>query len=75
MKVTVYKMRFYDVQSDTFVVSRRMATEEGARFLGGKIIPSSAAEIDDSELEPQEQWTSRNFNPSKHPGGIQKQVY
>jgi hypothetical protein len=39
MKVTVYKMRFYDVQSDTFVVSRRMATEEGARFFGRKDYP------------------------------------
>jgi hypothetical protein len=34
MKVTVYKVKFYSVLNDEFVVSRRMATEKGAEILG-----------------------------------------
>jgi len=60
-KVTVYRVRVYDVTTDEFRLSRRMATAEGARLMRGEILLDTATEIDTSELEPGEQWTVRNF--------------
>jgi hypothetical protein len=65
MKVTVFKVRLYDVANDAPVISRRMATLRGARLMGGDIMPESAINIDRSELEPKQEWTSRDFTPDE----------
>lgn len=61
--VTVYKVQLYDVTTDNFLISRRMATVEGAEIMGGHILKDTAVEIDSSQLESGEQWTSRGFDP------------
>ena len=71
-KVTVYKVRFYDIQSDGFSFSRRMATEKGAAIMRGEILENTA-EIDASQLEQGEEWTPRGFNPDQRTG-FQTQV-
>lgn len=60
-KVTVYRVKKYDIGSDEFQISRRMATREGAQLMGAEIIENTEREIDDSELEHGEQWTRRDF--------------
>jgi hypothetical protein len=60
-KVTVYKVKKYDIESDEFRTSRRMATREGAQLMGAMIIEHTAREIDECELEHGEQWTRRDF--------------
>ena len=72
-KVTVYKVRIYDIQSDEFTLSRRMATVEGAARMRGDILENTAVEIDVSRLEPGEEWTPRDFNPLERTG-FQTQV-
>jgi len=62
-KVTVYKVRVYNVMTDEYVLSRRMATHEGAGIMKGEIIEDSAVEIDESQLELGEKWTPRDFKP------------
>jgi len=61
--ITVYKVRAYDIRSDEFQVSRRMATEQGAAIMSASIVGGSQVEIDASQLEPGQQWTARDFNP------------
>ncbi len=72
-KVTVYNIRFYDLQNDELRISRRMATPKGAARMGGEILEGSAVEIDASRLEPGEEWTPRDFNPRERVG-FQTQV-
>jgi hypothetical protein len=67
-KVTVYKVRFYDIQSDEFSFSRRMATEKGAARMHGEVMENTAVEIDASQLEQGEEWTPRGFNPHQRTG-------
>jgi hypothetical protein len=65
--VMVYKVKRYDWQSDEIIVSKRLATIEGARLMGGDIIGSSGVEIPESDLESGQQWTARGYiarNPS-----------
>jgi hypothetical protein len=71
--VTVYKVRFYDLQSDEFSFSRRMATAKGAARMRGDIVENTAVEIDASQLEPGEECTPRGFNPRQQTG-FQTQV-
>jgi hypothetical protein len=71
--VTVYKVQLYDVATDHPMISRRMATREGAEKMGGVILEDTAMEIDASQLESGEGWTPRDFNPRPHLG-FQKQV-
>jgi hypothetical protein len=44
-KVTVYKVKIYDLTADERRVSRRMATEKGAATMGGEIIRETGIEI------------------------------
>lgn len=67
-KVTVYKVRFYDMQSDEFQLSRRMATRSGADRMRAEIIEDTATEIDSSQLEEGYEWTPRDFNPHARVG-------
>jgi hypothetical protein len=62
-KVTVYKVRIYDIQQDAPRVSRRMATEAGAKKMGGEILPETATLIEAEDLECGEQWTPRDYKP------------
>jgi hypothetical protein len=73
MSVTVYKVRAYDLRTDEFVTSRRMATIKGAHEMGGDIVDGSEVEIDEGQLEPGMEWTARDFNPNATTG-FQRQV-
>jgi hypothetical protein len=64
-RVIVYRVRLYDHRVGTVVVSTRMATEEGAKVMGGQIVPDSGLEIDAGLLEKGEQWTRLNFDPDR----------
>jgi hypothetical protein len=72
-KVTVYKVKLYNVVTDATLISRRMATREGATRMRGDIVEDTALEIDASQLEPGEEWTPRGFDPRLHIG-FQRQV-
>ncbi len=63
VKVTVYKVQVYNIMTDQCVLSRRMATREGAEIMKGKVIENTAVEIDETRLEPGEKWTPRDFRP------------
>lgn len=62
-KVVVYRVKKYDILSDGYKSSRRMATREGARIMCAEVIEGTESEIDDSELESGEQWTLQGFDP------------
>jgi hypothetical protein len=62
-KVTVYKVQVYDIMTDGSVISRRMATREGAAMMKGNVIENTAVEIDENQLESGEKWTARDFKP------------
>jgi hypothetical protein len=64
-KVIVHRVRVYDHHIGTVVVSPRMATEEGAKVMGGQIVPDTAVEIDAGLLETGEQWTRLDFDPDR----------
>jgi hypothetical protein len=49
--------------TDEVVLSRRMATRQGAKQMGGFILQDTKAEIDDSQLEQGQQWTPIDFRP------------
>lgn len=72
-KVTVYQVRFYDIQTDEFRLSRRMATIRGAERMGGEILVDTAVEIDSADLETDAEWTPRDYNPLRSTG-FQTQV-
>ena len=61
--VTVYRVKRYDLQSDDYIHSKRLATREGARRMGCEIIASSEVEIPDSDLEAGEEWTAEGYAP------------
>lgn len=62
-KVTVYKVQVYNIMTDQSVLSRRMATREGAEIMKGKVIENTAVEIDETQIEPGEEWTPIDFRP------------
>lgn len=73
--VTVWKIKFYNMRTDNFTVSRRMATQEGAKRMHGEIIVGTEVEIDESELESGFEWTPIDFRPvNERHGGFQTQV-
>jgi hypothetical protein len=41
-KVTVYNVKIHDLATDKVVISRRMATHEGAKRMHGEVIEESA---------------------------------
>lgn len=61
-KLIVHRVRVYDHRIGTVIVSRRMATEEGAKAMGGQIVPNTGVEIDACLLETGEQWTKLDFD-------------
>ncbi len=62
-KVTVYKVKVYDISKDESCVARRMATEKGAAIMCGTIIEGTGIEIDADRLERGEEWTPKDFKP------------
>jgi hypothetical protein len=72
-RITVYKVKLYDMQNDAAIISRRLATARGAEIMRGDIIPESATEIPSADLEAGEEWTPRGYNPNKTVG-FQTQV-
>ena len=62
-KVKVYRARWYDATKDDYVVSRRLATKEGARKMRAELLENTEVEIDESMLERGEQFTPRDFVP------------
>ena len=50
-KAKIYKFKKYDINSDRYVVSRRMATREAIERIEGAVtIPETEIEIDNSHL-------------------------
>jgi hypothetical protein len=47
----VYKVKMYNPATDQALISRRMATEEGAAIMRGEIIEDSAFVVDLTELK------------------------
>ncbi|HEY8128401.1 MAG TPA: hypothetical protein VIF39_06770 [Hyphomicrobium sp.] len=72
-KVTVFRVSKYDIATNSTIISRRMATREGAQIMGARILEDTATFIDASQLEPGEQWTPINFSPNPRTG-FQTQV-
>ena len=63
LKIMVYKVKIYNVMTDEFVISRRLATRQGAVVMRGEILEYTGVEIDSSRLENGEQWTPKDFVP------------
>ena len=62
-KVTVCKVKCFDVIRGEVRILRSMATRSGARLLGDgfEIVEGSGLEIDASQLEHGEPWTRSDF--------------
>ena len=62
-RVTVYRYRAYDINSDSDRVARRMGTREAIRMLEkAQLIEESGIEIDERRLEPySDGFTPRDF--------------
>ncbi|MDV4183393.1 hypothetical protein R1521_33420 [Rhizobium brockwellii] len=73
-KITVYRVRRYDITTDNYIDSRRLMTEKGARMICGEIIRSTAVEIDEEDLESGEEWTPIGYFFKRDGDGIQRQV-
>jgi hypothetical protein len=66
--VTVYRVKFYDIQNDTMTQSRRWFTRAGAERVNALVLEDSATEINEGDLEAGEQWAARDFNPHRNTG-------
>ncbi|PPQ15398.1 hypothetical protein CV770_31660 [Bradyrhizobium sp. AC87j1] len=69
-RTTVYKVKLYSIAADEVVISRRMATHKGAAKMGGWTIGGTGRVVDVADLEPGEEWTARDFDPTGY-GGAQ----
>ncbi|TBE72406.1 hypothetical protein ELH03_17365 [Rhizobium beringeri] len=74
-KITVYRVRRYDITTDNYVDSRRLMTDKGARMICSEIIRSTAVEIDEGDLESGEEWTPIGYVPKGNGDGIPAQVF
>jgi hypothetical protein len=72
--VTVYHVKFYDIQNDTMKQSRRWFTRAGAERVNAFAVENSATEIDGGNLEAGEHWTARDYNPHRKSTGFPRQV-
>jgi hypothetical protein len=62
-KVMVYLMKRYDIMTDETRVRPKMATRKRAEELKCEVIEGSGIEIDASQLDHDEEYTPRDFNP------------
>jgi len=73
--ITIYRFRLYDVSTDESRTSRRWATREAIKGVGGEVLEDTAIEVDASVLGGEiEGMTARNFDPAPRVG-FQTQVY
>ncbi|MDD1523651.1 hypothetical protein DAA51_39080 [Bradyrhizobium sp. WBAH10] len=63
-RTTVYKVKLYNIATDEVVISRRMATYDGAAKMGGWPVKGTGHVIELADLEPGEEWTPRDFDPT-----------
>lgn len=59
----VYQVQVYDVNLDELITSRRWATQEGAKEMGGKIIEHTKTMIDSKDLVRGTGWTEKDYVP------------
>ena len=66
-KVTVFKIKCFDVIKGEERILGRLATRSGARLLGDgfEIIEGTGMEVDASQLERDETWTQSDFTPCR----------
>ena len=63
-KVTVYRFRVYNIQSDESRLSRRWGTLQGIRSVGGREEPDTGVEVDETAVGGEIfGLTSRDFDP------------
>jgi hypothetical protein len=74
-KVKVYRFTIYEIVNDENRRSRRWATREAIKRVGGEVLEDTATEVDASVLGGEiEGMTVRNFNPQPAGTGVQRQV-
>ncbi|MFD1121861.1 hypothetical protein ACFQ2T_05050 [Methylophilus flavus] len=61
--VTVYKVAIYDGVHDDVIISKRYATEDGAKRMNGRLIANTAVVVSVKDLEQGEQWTAKGYLP------------
>ncbi|MCA1458928.1 hypothetical protein I6F35_38390 [Bradyrhizobium sp. BRP22] len=64
-RTTVYKVKLYNIATDEVIISRRVATYEGAAKMGGWTVEGTGHVVDLADVEPGEEWTPRDFDPTK----------
>lgn len=64
-KITVYRVRRYDIESDNLTDAPRWWRKEGAPT-ALEFIEESATEIDDTDLVPGQPYTPMGYNPPGH---------
>lgn len=68
-KVTVHQFEKYDINSDSYVRSRRFGTVEAVERIGGRVIPGTSVEVAASEIDTDVQGlTAPEFNPNPRTG-------
>jgi hypothetical protein len=74
-RVTVHLFRAYDIHTDQFIVSKRMATLEAIARVNGEPIEGTAVAIEVSDLDPGiSGMTPRGYEPRSEPLGFQSFV-
>jgi hypothetical protein len=64
--VRIHRFRLYDINSDTYRMSRRWATRDTIESLGGDIMESPVVEVDASVVSREiEGMTEIDFDPKK----------
>lgn len=62
--VRIHRFRLYDINSDSYRVSRRWATRDIIERLGGDIVPGQVAEVDAEVVASEiEGMTTLDYNP------------
>ena len=56
--VIVYRFQVWDQSAGEYKLSRRMATRKGLEMCNGTALEDTAIEIDSSQLEREEEWTT-----------------
>jgi hypothetical protein len=73
-KVTIFQFEMYNILSDAFQRSRRWATRDAIKRIGGVVIEQSGAHVDEAQVGGDiEGMTAPGFYPSATVG-FQKRV-
>jgi hypothetical protein len=68
----VYRFRMYVIKDDESLTSRRWATREAIKRIGGEVLEGTETEVDASVLDS-DGMTERDFDPHRRTG-FQRQV-